>query len=962
MREHIYDSTNDFHKFYNPFYTNRLSSLNKFTSFSYILQHNINSYYQDKYGKSFSSTSNLYTIYNNYKNIFDNQTFQYPYTSNTYSVRDNNGYIARYYEVSYRTGYPNLIDFNIIVNESYAYIAYRYYNSYPSYINVYGTYIPSRTDYYSKILCIDLYNNANNTYTTVSNATDIVNYSVNNNECYLILNINTTTTPTIMRIKNNTFSYLSMSTPVLGVTSMDMNDTHIYISSTSSNSTVTYTPTIMIIDKSTFTVVRTLTFPRVAVASFAYHIAVNNSKLFMLDASTKVLTVYDLIAIRSGVINVIKTISNLFSDVRVQASTNANIGYYSRINVDNNDNIYVGDYSRTMYDFKVMFTNTPMYSFPTKFDYDGNLISQHILPITLIYPNISYTSTSPSYGYQINENATYSSRSTDSSYPVVLASKAPSTVLSEIMPATYTYEDDICKVELLTNGNMSVLQKGSMPANNVTYWETKNKVMYKHLESDYPLNIPISLVPVNDAPIIDVIDDKVTDEDTPIDITLNYSDEESSMADLILDVSSYDPSMLYYSVSGPTLRLIPVRDKFGSTVVTVRVRDPLGAATTRSFNLTIRPVNDKPVTTNITSVVNEDSVVSINLAGNTVDVDNTSLTYYIVDSCTNGMIVQNNNMITYTPNPNYFGSDTFTFKATDGLEDSNISTCTITVKPVNDAPVFTSTIDDIVTSQSTPITINVSAVDVDNPTISFRASGFGIIGSVDNRNGTLTINVSNVVGSGNINIEAYDTLGLYDRKTVKMTITRRWGDGKLVKTSNPNKITLTSLNYVMSTINLDKNKLNEIYKDETKLAQYYTVNAQRTFMITDYVNDMNEDVLNLIKNNYIDTHIVEENVGDVFSMVLDRLTNTVEFETSYTFLTGEETYNVNSYEKINVLKIKFNGNVFFQVESIVYNINDKEVIFVNKTLNNMKTNNSFSKSNYAVYEKEDGIVYLHRLF
>ena len=43
--------------------------------------------------------------------------------------------------------------------------------------------------------------------------------------------------------------------------------------------------------------------------------------------------------------------------------------------------------------------------------------------------------------------------------------------------------------------------------------------------------------------------------------------------------------------------------------------------------------------------------------------------------------------ITYTPAANYNGPDSFTYTATDGLADSNTATVTITVKPVNDAPV-----------------------------------------------------------------------------------------------------------------------------------------------------------------------------------------------------------------------------------------------------------------------------------
>ncbi|MEM3119124.1 MAG: tandem-95 repeat protein, partial [Nitrososphaerales archaeon] len=66
---------------------------------------------------------------------------------------------------------------------------------------------------------------------------------------------------------------------------------------------------------------------------------------------------------------------------------------------------------------------------------------------------------------------------------------------------------------------------------------------------------------------------------------------------------------------------------------------------------------------------------------------------------------------TYTPNPDYNGADSFTFKANDGSLDSNVATVSITVSAVNDAPVAN---DDVVeTNQNTPVTISVLANDSD---------------------------------------------------------------------------------------------------------------------------------------------------------------------------------------------------------------------------------------------------------
>lgn len=69
------------------------------------------------------------------------------------------------------------------------------------------------------------------------------------------------------------------------------------------------------------------------------------------------------------------------------------------------------------------------------------------------------------------------------------------------------------------------------------------------------------------------------------------------------------------------------------------------------------------------------------------DVDEDPLTYSIVASPASGSLSGVLPNITYTPNLNYYGTDSFSFKVNDGLADSNTSTISITVNPVNDPPV-----------------------------------------------------------------------------------------------------------------------------------------------------------------------------------------------------------------------------------------------------------------------------------
>ncbi|NIU06024.1 MAG: DUF2341 domain-containing protein [Gammaproteobacteria bacterium] len=75
---------------------------------------------------------------------------------------------------------------------------------------------------------------------------------------------------------------------------------------------------------------------------------------------------------------------------------------------------------------------------------------------------------------------------------------------------------------------------------------------------------------------------------------------------------------------------------------------------------------------------------------NDSDADADRLSAVLVSGPANGSLSLNaDGAFTYTPNPDFAGSDSFTYMANDGVNDSNVATVTITVNPVNDAPVAT---------------------------------------------------------------------------------------------------------------------------------------------------------------------------------------------------------------------------------------------------------------------------------
>lgn len=162
-------------------------------------------------------------------------------------------------------------------------------------------------------------------------------------------------------------------------------------------------------------------------------------------------------------------------------------------------------------------------------------------------------------------------------------------------------------------------------------------------------------------------------------------------------------------------------------------------------------INYAPVASNATLTTNEDQQVSGNLIA--TDNDNEPLTYSIVTNPARGSITLTNaatGAFTYTPNANINGTDSFTFRASDGKVNSNVATVTITITAVNDAPVLNAIGSQSVNEGATK-TITLSASDVDSSdTLSFSASGLPAFATLtDNGNRTATINLApNYTASG----------------------------------------------------------------------------------------------------------------------------------------------------------------------------------------------------------------------
>lgn len=151
--------------------------------------------------------------------------------------------------------------------------------------------------------------------------------------------------------------------------------------------------------------------------------------------------------------------------------------------------------------------------------------------------------------------------------------------------------------------------------------------------------------------------------------------------------------------------------------------------------------NQPPVAVDDTYEIDEDASLTIaapGVLGNDHDADIDPLTAVLVSRPANGIVrLQPDGSFRYIPAFNFFGTDSFTYRANDGTADSDVATVTITVNPVNDAPFVES--PTVTTDEDAPITRKIDSIDVEGDPYTFALLTDAAHGTaVVNSDGTFT--------------------------------------------------------------------------------------------------------------------------------------------------------------------------------------------------------------------------------
>ncbi|WP_373922438.1 tandem-95 repeat protein [Vibrio alginolyticus] len=191
---------------------------------------------------------------------------------------------------------------------------------------------------------------------------------------------------------------------------------------------------------------------------------------------------------------------------------------------------------------------------------------------------------------------------------------------------------------------------------------------------------------MNDTPVVEssIADQTLAEDFTPYTINLNtaFSDVDNVDGELTFSVSGN--SNVNVSIENGIATFTPTADWNGSEALTFTATDPSGESVSQTVNFTVAPVAD--IVADKATVV-EDTPTIIKVLGNdTFEGDDKVVSLDSNNGPANGTVSVNpDGSVTYTPNDNFHGADSFTYIVTSGgVSESTI--VNVDVTPVNDKP------------------------------------------------------------------------------------------------------------------------------------------------------------------------------------------------------------------------------------------------------------------------------------
>ena len=220
----------------------------------------------------------------------------------------------------------------------------------------------------------------------------------------------------------------------------------------------------------------------------------------------------------------------------------------------------------------------------------------------------------------------------------------------------------------------------------------------------------------------------------------------------------------------------PGEVSYGAVRIEYVIADGFGRTTTGIASVTVASVNDAPI--GVADVISgsEDTPIEFRPGLNDMDEDIQTVRFSAFTQGANGTVSaagpDRPDVLIYTPNANFFGTDSFTYTPFDGSDDGDITTVSVTVAPINDAP--TAVADSVTVEEGTDVVLNILAndSDIDGDSFFLKEIESPINGILTNMGGIITYDVDDeFVGTERIYYVIQDDVGAEQTGYISFTFT-----------------------------------------------------------------------------------------------------------------------------------------------------------------------------------------------
>ncbi|MCA6128749.1 hypothetical protein AI19_04245 [Thalassolituus oleivorans 4BN06-13] len=274
----------------------------------------------------------------------------------------------------------------------------------------------------------------------------------------------------------------------------------------------------------------------------------------------------------------------------------------------------------------------------------------------------------------------------------------------------------------------------------------------------------VAVTAVNDAPVITEGEATalVTDEDTATTLTLNATDVDTDSASLIwtIDTDALNGAAIVSGTgASQTVTYTPTANFSGSDSFVVAVSDGELVATI-TVNVTVTEAGDAPVITEgetVSLTTNEDNLVITVLNATDLDTDAANLSWSANDATNGQASVSGSGLtqtVTYIPNANFSGNDSFIVTVSDGVL-SDMITVSVTVNSVNDAPVITS-VPNTSATEAVAYSYAVTASDVEGDTLTWSLTEAPAGMEIDADTGVVSWTPGNASSDASVTVQVSD--------------------------------------------------------------------------------------------------------------------------------------------------------------------------------------------------------------